>query len=552
MELHAATDVIDDFGRAGKFFVKRHIDQLMDIMAELGVSSHEWVINETTRLYLDYPEGFDLLGYAAEAAHRNGIALHAVFKPFEAVPHYGPHTAPHPKECSWSDLYGVLMPIQPFVAAHPEFCMKRRAEPLDRPGPLAAIRLVKGDAAPCAIEARHLSVWTSDRLGAWERWPGDFELRQSVERRLVSTRTRDCRILTLSGLDIAESQRYVEVRLSEDCPENDFANHPSAFVELVGSDGSLLPSTPGSGRSLSADRFKRRAADPVLSRINPCLDDPEFAEFVKSKDIDRHWREARDIGWPWRVNARVPFHEERRATVARGLNERLPILHPCYPEVRANWLGTIRGLLDCGVDGVNVRCSSHYHFRSTDPQDYGYNEPVLEALPNPENRAAVAKANGDALTGFMREVRTLVGEYGKQLGVHVLAPAFHDREEEGGQLDFALVDWQWREWVREIADYVEFRGMMGFRDTSARLMVERVALECRNAGKPFILQGNRRVVGYNAPLDDWRREVQWAAEHPDITAYQLYETANFTRINEEDDVECSPAVREMLSECLAR
>lgn len=550
MELHSATDVIDDFRRAGRFYQKHHLDQLMAILAELGVKSHEWVMDGRTRLYAAYPEGFDLLRCAVEAAHRHGIAFHAVFKPFEAIPHYGPHTVPQPADCSWSDLYGTLMPVQPFVAEHPEFCMKRRPEPLDLPGPLKAIRLVKDNDAPCVIEAKHLSVWVSDRLGTWKRHSGDFQVEQSEERRLVNTRTRDCRVLTLSGLEIPSDQRYIEVRLSEDCPERDFENHPSAFVELVGVNGARLPSTPGSGRPLSADSFVRLATDPALSKINPCLDDADFAAFVESGEAERHWSEARDIGWPWSLGARVAFHKERRAAVARGLNERLPILHPAYREVRAHWLERIRALLDAGVDGVNVRPSSHYHFRSTGPEDYGFNEPVLEALPNPENRAAVAKANGDAFTGFLREARRLVHERGKKLGVHVLAPAFHDREEEGKQLDFALVDWQWREWVAEVVDYAEFRGMMGFRDTTGFLMAERVAQACREAGKPFVLQGNRRVVGYNPPLDDWEREIQTAAQHPDVTAYQLYETANFTRLNEHGEVECSPHVRRMVADAL--
>ncbi|MFN2352517.1 MAG: hypothetical protein ABR497_11290, partial [Kiritimatiellia bacterium] len=461
LQLHSATDVIDDFLRAGKLLNKSHLDQLMAVLAAEGVRQHEWVVNYWTSLYQAYPPGFDLLQYAVEAAHRHGLTLHAVFKPFEAVPHYGPHLVPTASGRVWSDLYGTLSPFDEFVVAHPEYCMRRRSGGFDSGEPLAGLRLIKDNDAPCAIKPGHLSIWTSDRLGTWRRHADSWQLTERVEMRYSYPHTRKCRVLAIDGLRIPASERYIEIRLSDDCHEKDFANRPESLMELVGADGTVLPMTPGSGPG-SMRGFLAATRGKFLSQINPCMSDPAFREFAFCDDLENIWSQTRDIGWPWRLGALIDLTQTRRATVARGVNETLPLLHPVYPEVRSYWLGQIRGLLECGVDGVNVRPSSHYHFRTTNALDYGFNEPILAQLPEPDNRAAVADANGAAFTGFLREARELVDQYGKQLGVHVLSSAFHERDDEGKQLDFALIDWQWRDWIREIADYAEFRGMMGF------------------------------------------------------------------------------------------
>src|SRR5690606_13389366 len=119
-----------------------------------------------------------------------------------------------------------------------------------------------------------------------------------------------------------------------------------------------------------------------------------------------------------------------------------------------------------------------------------------------------------------------------QLGVHVLHDFMHRQNDQGKLHSFAEFDWPWKQWVRDLADYVVFRGAMGYREAEARRMVDEVALVAREAAKPFILQCNRRVVKFDGPHPDWQREMQWALSHPDISAYQLYETAGFTRLSD--------------------
>ncbi len=544
-KIHTATDYLDDVQTNGKFFDAGHLDSLFKSIAAHGVTCHEWVINTNSAFVGESPVGFNLFSEVTQAAHRHGVEVHAVFKPFERVPHYAPHALPQPQPHVWSDLYGTLLPTPEFTVKNPQFCLQRRAGDEDRPGPITAIRLVRSDAKPTGLRREHFSIWTARRLGEWRQWSGEFAVSDAVDYRAYLTHIGDCRVVTLSGLSIPQSEVYIEVRINDDWQGESFGHHPDALVELVGEDGETLPATPGNGGS-SAKSFKKFTSDPLLSQINPCMDDPEFAKFVRTEDLDALWQGHREIGWPWSVGARIDVAVNRCATVARGTLQRMPILHPGYPEVQDHWLGQIKQLLEAGFDGVNIRPSTHYHFRTTPPEAYGFNEIALARVENPGNAAAVAAANGTFFTEFLHRARELiVGQYHRTIGVHVLAPHFYDRDENGKQLDFALIDWQWQEWVRDIADYVEFRGLMGFRPLTGRLMIERVADTCRQHGKPLIVQSDRRIVASHQ-MEAVRDELQWAVNHPDISAYQLYETACFSRINTDDEIQWDDDFHELM------
>src|SRR5690606_37727337 len=140
------------------------------------------------------------------------------------------------------------------------------------------IRLVKGDAGSTAIEAKHLSIWTSDRLGTWTRYDKPFELRETVEWRPLFPWTRDCRILTLGNLHIPAEQRYVEVRLSDDCPEQDFVNDGEFLIELVGESGRELPVT-ASPQTVYLRHVREWLGSPIFDHVNRYLKAPGVRDF---------------------------------------------------------------------------------------------------------------------------------------------------------------------------------------------------------------------------------------------------------------------------------
>jgi hypothetical protein len=150
-------------------------------------------------------------------------------------------------------------------------------------------------------------------------------------------------------------------------------------------------------------------------------------------------------------------------------------IHLAYPH------GFDLELIDRGVDGINIRPTSHYH--PTDYRDYGFNPPVLEACHGEVDWPAAAGFIGDAFTRFLREARDLLHAHGKELGVHLMNSDYFERLP-------ALPVWtnvppgigrNWRTWVREIADYAEYRVGVGNNPAAMAATIDPVAELCRKS-----------------------------------------------------------------------
>lgn len=159
----------------------------------------------------------------------------------------------------------------------------------------------------------------------------------------------------------------------------------------------------------------------------------------------------------------------------------------------------------------------------------------------------VARVNGEAYTQLLREAAALTHSHGKPFGVHVLTHYLRASEENRGDAIIGNFDLPWETWVREFADYVVFRGAMGCRPATVREVVDRIGLVCREAGKPLVYQSNRRQYSFDGPLPVQDHELEWVTRHPDVSAYQLYETASFTRLDAQGRLEGSEAVRALVS-----
>ncbi len=540
--IHTASDPNVDFNRLGDFLDKHHIDRLMAYVKSIGSSRHQWQIERKQDYHESYPHGFELFPEVVKAAHRHDLELIGQFKPFEAFPRYYPHTLPDAPGLVWSDFYGRLLQIPPFVAQHPEFCMQRWSGEEDPGGVIRAIRIFKGDDQPTAIRKEHLSVWVSDQLGKWEPYAGNFTLDETIAEVNFFPRARPARILTLDNLSIPDSVRYIEVRLSDDCPEQDFVTPLDSFMELVGESDQSLPSTPAlkdkigpmpdtDSRNCKTVRyFKDESVRHQLAQMNT------------AEQLDN----MRSVS-PAAICQQYAFHRDRRATIARGKQQRLPILNPIYPEVRAYWLKEVEYMLDSGADGVNVRPSSHYHFWCKEPWAFGYNDKTLEGISSPPNCAEVAEVNGRAFDTFLQEAAEMVHSRGKILGVHVLTNAFHAQNSVGKILNFANVAWNWKNWIRDSVDYVELRGIGATYDPMVREMVDSLALECRRHGKQLTLQCDRAIVKRTDPIFEWEKEMQWALKHPGIHNYCLWETGFFTQFGDDGNYHGPASLKDTLA-----
>ena len=84
-EFHVTVDFNDDFRKAGGPVKPQNIDNLMARFSELGIRRVYWIHNAEDH-YLARPltdPKVDLIECAVEAAHRHGMKLYALYKPFE-------------------------------------------------------------------------------------------------------------------------------------------------------------------------------------------------------------------------------------------------------------------------------------------------------------------------------------------------------------------------------------------------------------------------------------------------------------------------------------
>jgi len=551
-ELCTTTDFLDDLIRAGRHLEKRDLDDLMAYCASLGATRHEWILDTIWTLYDDDgPVGYDLLEAACEAAHRHGMRFDVVFKPLEGALAHSmallPHTFPRPEGAPLlEETVGLVHAVRPFVAAHPEMRMARRPEDADPGGRIAAIRLIKNDDAPAPFGLEDLSIFTSRRNGGFKPYAGPVSLSESLEwRPLFPYRDRPCRVLTLGGLELPEDARYFMIRCRKRDAAGDFTNAVEQLVELVDERGRVIPSTPSLRRVDGEGQFERarRIAHLGLTRY---ARRPEIREL--QKDRGRFLAQCEDMhrfdaGWE---NATLNRLDE--VAVARGKARHvIGALNPAYKEVREHWLDHIRFCIERGVDGVNLRVADHN--RPYEPWAYGFNEPALDQMTDRNNVAELARINGEAYTQFLREAAELLHENGKEIGVHVHGLVFrhHDLHANSTPLK-RNVAWQWDTWVREIADYVELRSASMLRPENVREVTDRVGLAAREAGIPFIYQCGREraVVHFDGPHPGLAWEMDWVRNHPDVTAYNLYETANFSRFTEDGRFEGSPDMADLV------
>jgi hypothetical protein len=372
-----------------------------------------------------------------------------------------------------------------------------------------------------------------------------MEWQESVEwRPCFPWRDSPCRIVTLAGLALPEDATFFLIRISKSAAPGGFTNAIEKIVELVDECGHVIPSMPSVRRADPKSMFSRACRIARLELSRYARRDPEARRLM----CDEAWflEQCRDMhrfdaGWEDACLGR-----DTDIAIARGK----PLynagsLHPIYPEVRAHWLDHIRFCIDRGVDGVNIRTANHN--RPYEPWAYGFNQPVLDRMTHRGNIAEARRINGDAYTQFLREAADLLHGAGKQLGVHVHGLMLRHDDRAANNVAFPRTfEWHWETWVQDIADYVEYRGAFFLREENQREVADRIGLLARDSGKPFVYQSMRGpMVHFDGPHHALAYEMDWVRKHPDVAAYNLYETANFSRLLPDGRFEGSPDMAEL-------
>ena len=536
-KLLATTDYWDNIILGAEHsFSRMHLDSLHRYLRSIGVTRHQWMYNTGLNFYDPHTTGFDLLAEAAASAHAHGLEFYAVIKPFEGGG-YGdtfPHSLPLPKQPMYvQDMRGIYPIVRPFVAEHPHLCLKRRPGSVSARGPVAALCLIKQDDRPTRVKQEHLTIWTSDKNNNFKQYHGPRIFRESVAWRPGFPKSRFCRMLHLEGLQLAADQKYILIRCALADGAGDFTNERGSLLELLDPQGQVIPTIVTSGQVTFSSlyiKYKQQLWDRTVR----CFQSPEWqCLFDHPDDAEKYFQDFFAFDERQKLTDLYTLDKTGAIAVACGKPDYMfGNLHPIYPEARRHWLDMLRFCLDRGVDGVNIRTSNHT--RSPEAWEYGFNEPVIIAAGGRTDYPTIRRINGDAYTLFMREARELVTSYGKSLTVHVYAQMLMP-DDRSAQLCYIPpnFDWQWETWIREIADDLEFRGAWTLRPWNLRQALETFYSVTRACEKPFYFQGNMKELGFNGPHHFTAAEIEMVNKNPDINGLVLYETANFTKLNQD-------------------
>ena len=227
---------VDFYGDGGKgLYTHDTLDLMMQEVRSLGVSRVYWQYlgdleqekyGAGTNLLLSRWAEFgpstlaaigEPLEAAVKAAHRNGLEIFGVLKPYHTgmsatFPEGSPDADPQTR---MRRIGGTVQSFNPFMERFPHTRIKRRPVkgPTDLQSlPIRQIRLIKKDNSPTRVRREHLEIWTSSNNYRYQRQQVEFALEETVEPapsevrdyygNLITRKGDPVRILTLKDLDL--------------------------------------------------------------------------------------------------------------------------------------------------------------------------------------------------------------------------------------------------------------------------------------------------------------------------------------------------------------
>ena len=412
--------------------------------------------------------------------------------------------------------------------------------------PVRRIKLFKADESPTRITAENLEIWTSSNNYGYQRKEVRFDVVEAVEpsRRevidyygdVVTAKGAPVRTLILEGLD----DMYILVTTGIGDGEPDFINTAVGMIEANGPEPDPLPivvaTRSGMGHNVRDFREDGLDFDNGFGLQQTFLD-VDNGSALRYEDYGNWWRETANGGV-------IAF--------ARGANEYLPAT-PCemYPEVRKLWDGWVDGIIDAGVDGLDVRVS-HHGGLVNEPYEYGFNEPVVEEFArrhgrtpsdSTEDTRLMSELRGEHFTEFMSETSKRVRGAGGKMQVHLHTEAFRDDACHGQMMGFpANIHFDWKRWLSDgLVDGITlrtswfealespsedqaYRARLSYRLDDP--VVEDALDTAKRLGIPVYLN---RYIDRAIGIDEYLEDVETTLHDDRFAGFDVYELAHLAR-----------------------
>lgn len=453
LAIHTVFDFSDDIMTAP--CGTRELDELMKANANLDVKRIYWSdFGELSQgfwnsfYYFNAEKTFSLLGdhvrASCEAAHKNGMEYFTILRPFdmhvsgltfawnsELARKYGKQNV-----MDGQAVIGLNFPLE-----HPELCMRRRHADLHQNPPS---KIVVTSLKPIPTNTL-VTLWCSDDNGTYQ--PSAAEVRVEGHQ------------IVIENFDANRSFYAIEtpVRRNYNGIFNEIQNLVAIYDKADNRMEGSLSFHPRTFRDMQdwgnhSDRIN--ATDGDFRKGGFFFDNPNFGmpNVVYPGISTRITCAALDnsfgvVGVTCRKNSHISG-----------------CMSPAQPEAREFWFQLIQHALECNVDGVDIRVSSHLNILEWD--QYGFEQPVVEAykkrfgvdiLTQPYDARNLRMIRGEFYTEFLKQASELVHRYDKKFIVHIC-----DMME--GTPDTSTVmemHWDWQNWLATVApDEVTFKAFV--------------------------------------------------------------------------------------------
>jgi len=463
---HITVDFFDDILRGEAPYTPEAFDKMMRCFAEHGFTRVYWIYHgEQKHGFWDAVAAYDSffpglsdrlthtqrnvpswIAQAVESAHRYGLSLYAVLKPYDhgvfplrVVSDDEPEVYHRSRKVGgWAQLCTDL------ITRFPDRREERYLDGIDADDPrtIGRVRLIKDDDAEPEFDPEALELWVSEDNREYHRYTGPVTVHNEVQQREPKTYfptpvgrrpdgpSRPCRVITFDGLDI--TQRYVMLRAGTACS---FGNRLYRLIEVEDQ----------GGRSIPFEYGMFNTAEPGdATRVG--------VSFCKG----RGWlKREQDLAF---IDGSLGY-----VALARG-KERYLTGAPFFGDaaVRDAQLEFVDECLAAGVDGVDFRFLCHN--RTLEPLAYGFQEPVREAylqlhgidiVHEPFEPEHLRRLRGSYYTQLLRAARQRLDAAGKPMMLHIPTHVSDPR----GELDTLEINLDWQTWIDEgLADAITLKG----------------------------------------------------------------------------------------------
>jgi len=403
----------------------------------------------------------DIFTAAVEHAHRHGIELVGILKPFDmAIQGFSwpPHSE-MAKQYGRIDRIGGSAGWSTWMAArnqHLIMARKPSAWGSAKQAVWTRIDLVKDDDAETAISPDDISFIVSDDNETFRPYDGPLARAEVIEEYPVyratpsgpipTAETRRSRVFRFA-LELREP--FVAIQVNGGC--RSFANRLCDLVHIFGEGGEETHFTYG----LNARREELSARflnSPNEEKPRPAVGPQGGFEYNRYPGSPSSYMASG--GDPINTPLALDRGGVSYLALARG-KDRGPLaaMSPSFLETRALWMSWVQAMLDAGADGIDIRPGHHHADFAW--IEYGFEEPVREEMLK---RTGVdiwetddfdfdlwRRIRGEGWTQLIREASAIVRGRGKQLTVHIDGH-FDNAPGAGGAMNIVT---DWRSWLEE-------------------------------------------------------------------------------------------------------